>query len=212
MKLMPASSAWPTSRSASACCSLPILPQMPVAAAEGHGAQAQLGNEQAGTAEWKVAHGDDSWSDEAAAAAAGAAASQEFNVFAALPLDTGMTVRLHTAEVGRRAKTANTMHAHQWGSRGSLERRSTDGGGFVPHHGPHPGLRERGGARQPGRRQRFRQGRRRQCPGPRPAASFHRPGGGSGRRLRPPAPRGLPHLHPPRPRPHAGQGRRPASA
>ena len=102
------------------------------------------------------------------------------------------------------------MHAHQWGSRGSLERRSTDGRGFVPHHGPHPGLRERGGARQPGRRQRFRQGRRRQCPGPRPAAPVHRPGGGAGRRLRPPAPRGLPHLHAPRPRPHAGQGRRPA--
>ena len=48
--------------------------------------------------------------------------------------------------------------------------------------------------------------------GARPAAPVDRAGGRAGRRLRAPAPRRLPHLHPPRPRPHAGQGRRPRRA
>ena len=58
MKLMPASSAARISASASSWPSLPILLQMPLAAAEGHGAEAELRDAEAGAAERAVAHGD----------------------------------------------------------------------------------------------------------------------------------------------------------
>jgi hypothetical protein len=55
----------------------------------------------------------------------------------------------------------------------------------------------------------YGQERRGHGPGAWAPAPVHRPGGGCHRRLRPPASGRLPHLHPPRARPHAGQGRRP---
>ena len=54
MKLMPASSALADQALGVGLLQLADLPQMPVAAAEGHGAEAELGDEKAGAAEGLV--------------------------------------------------------------------------------------------------------------------------------------------------------------
>ena len=81
--------------------------------------------------------------------------------------------------------------------------------GALPNDAAHPRLRERRRGGQPGRRERLWPGSGGRCPGARPAAPVDRPGGGGRGRLRPPGEDRLPDLHAPRPRPHAGQGRRP---